>query len=504
MSSNITIDGAVGERGNNAKHNVMAVQVMINHFIRSQWLGNAKKLKIDGKYGKNTRARLIDLQVHYVPSEAPFQTITPGGPTIQFFNRNHDRATFGGPPPKPEPAAPVKPVAPVKPTPPNFVRTLWPRPQSSGHYGRSTGHPAPVPPGVGIKFPFHGLEMDDPIEFGSMAILLSSEASFELKAPPAKAKAVGADVEHWIDRFSSGRGVEVGPAGRKLGSKIAGQLTDTIGVEIASSWTVNDFRKFEEAALAGDIKKIGGEMAAAKINFSVFQNAELEVAFTPSFPCPIAVQGKYLFPADKLLAALGAPPSVVKEASGSKVEIAGTIHFGPSKQAWLKIGRRIGADALQKLFRKVGPEIAKAFVRYGNLLGIALMAKDFVQYQISMHEHFVKMHDEHGRWLGQVTEYANGYAMTLGLRDAQMMPLGEGPGLRARNAGIHDAKLAALRYGRNTVVKAVVAKFIDDPDADADPIKWYFDSKNNVQAVAAQLDLFMTDNPTLIAGQLKV
>lgn len=86
--SYITISASVGQGGANRSSDVLAIQVMLNHFIRNHWLGGHKKLAEDGFWGPKTRGALKDfMAISGVLDEFSTGVAKPKGSTISFMNK---------------------------------------------------------------------------------------------------------------------------------------------------------------------------------------------------------------------------------------------------------------------------------------------------------------------------------------------------------------------------------------------------------------------------------
>lgn len=94
--SYITISASVGQGGANRSSDVLAIQVMLNHFIRNHWLGGHKKLAEDGFWGPKTRGALKDfMAISGVLDEFSTGVAKPKGSTISFMNKT--AGNFSGP-----------------------------------------------------------------------------------------------------------------------------------------------------------------------------------------------------------------------------------------------------------------------------------------------------------------------------------------------------------------------------------------------------------------------
>ena len=73
MGDYISISQAVGKGTPNAEHDVMAVQLMLNHIAKKNWLDDVKKVDITGKWDFNTQHAAAIFQMNYAPDEFPLR-----------------------------------------------------------------------------------------------------------------------------------------------------------------------------------------------------------------------------------------------------------------------------------------------------------------------------------------------------------------------------------------------------------------------------------------------
>ena len=119
--SYITISNSVGFGGNNSSSDVLAVQIILNHFIRNKWMESiSKKLSTDGKCGDKTKEAIKVFQYSYARDDFTSGKVTPSGATIKAMNKHAGAATSGGPKPT-TPKSPAKPGKPSSELPANLV-----------------------------------------------------------------------------------------------------------------------------------------------------------------------------------------------------------------------------------------------------------------------------------------------------------------------------------------------------------------------------------------------
>lgn len=493
--SYITISSSVGAGAPNASSDVIAVQLMLNHFIRNQWMNGTKKLKLDGACGDKTRGAVTNFLASYAPVELPTGKISPTGDGIKFMNDNAGDLSPGKKPPQ----APKTPEKPQPVMPANFIRTIWPKPLGTGRY-KPHGKPTnAVPQNTAVSFEIGKWESKVK-EVGYLALKFTLEGKGEVKATRGEAAKVKSQKK---ELFSTGTTLSPDEGG-KLAGKVTAQLTEKVKLETEMQWSASDLRKFEEAAIKGDFDEIGKDLAAAKINYSIFSWLEAEVSLTPSFPCMFSIQGKFNVPYSVLLEWRGASPAEIASAPDAKVEFAGILSFGPSEKAWKKIGRRLGKEAITAGLKKYGTKFSAAFTKFAGPLSIALMAVEFVGYEIALFNYLVKSANERGEWTGNMINYTNAYVMTVGgwasYVNANHNRAPTDKGQRFQKAGIHDARLAVRRWGAKTVAAGLMDRF--GQGISGDPLEYLEAYEDNCDVIGRRFADWVTDNPELVERQI--
>lgn len=493
--SYITISSSVGAGAPNASSDVIAVQLMLNHFIRNDWMNGTKKLILDGACGTKTKGAVSNFLSLYAPVEFPTGKISARGDGIKFMNDHAGDLSPG----KSVPKAPTKPEKPPVVMPANFIRTIWPKPVGKGRFKPSGKPTNPIPQDTAINFEVGKWESKVK-EAGYLALKFTLEGKGEIKATRGEAAKVKSQKKKL---FSSGTTLSADEGG-KLAHKVTAHLTEKVKVETEMAWSASDLRKFEEAAIKGDFEEIGKDLGAAKINYSIFSWLEAEVSLTPNFPCMFSVQGKFNVPYSLLLEWSKASPAEIASAPDAKIEFAGILSFGPSKKAWDKIGKRLGRQALEAGLKRYGTKFSAAFSKFAARINIALLAIEFVGYEIALFNYLVKSANERGEWTGNMINYTNAYVMKVGgwgsyvFSNANRAPTEKGR--RFQKAGIHDADLAMKKWGAKTVAAALVDRF--GPGITQDPVEYLDDYEDNCDIIGREFADWVTKNPELVERQV--
>jgi peptidoglycan hydrolase-like protein with peptidoglycan-binding domain len=85
-SSNVTLSGSVGSGGANQAQDVVAVQKLLNRFVRADRLPGIELLKEDGQSGTKTTTAIKAFQRHIMAMNYPDGRVDPGGITLQRLN----------------------------------------------------------------------------------------------------------------------------------------------------------------------------------------------------------------------------------------------------------------------------------------------------------------------------------------------------------------------------------------------------------------------------------
>ncbi|MEM9222939.1 MAG: hypothetical protein AAGB11_11115 [Pseudomonadota bacterium] len=496
--SSIEIMAPVGNGAPNKDIDVSSLQIFLNYYSRNGWFDVESELPLTGKYSDEMMRQIADFRTKYDLKEIPPDRIAPTGETIRFMNKHAENVILGMPPPNVDRPAPPK----DKPMPSSFVRTLWPIPVLKGyfkHIGKATNV---VPPNTVIKFNLAKFESNEK-EFGAMAYKFSFEGVGEVKVASSAVRGAKNQAKSTL-----GSGNAIVPGDGKLGRKIEAAITETIKMELESSWTTNDLRKFEEGVIKGDMKKIGGEMAAAKINMSIFEWLEVEIAISADYPCPFAVQGKFNLPYSLLLDWGGATKEEIAAAPEGKIEFAGTIHFGPSEATWKRIGKRIGREALEEVAKRAGPAVGEAFVRFASRVNIVIMAIEFVSYEIALFNYLVKQANNRGEWHAYIMLYGYAYVLTIGGWDYQIKSKAKRAptekGRTYQDAAIHDAKLAISRWGKAVIARGIIENVTKDPGSFGDPLEYLESYVTRADQIGELLAQWLEARPEMIERQLAI